>query len=99
MIGTLDRYILRSLVVNYLIALAVMMSLYVVLDLFFNMDEFTEGEVSAFKVLGGIVSYYGTNLFKYFAQLSGVITVVTLSPYSAPGMGSRLRMTSTAALI
>jgi len=30
----LDRYLLRSLAINYLIALAVMMSLYVVLDLF-----------------------------------------------------------------
>jgi len=74
--GTLDRYILRSLVVNYLIALSVMISLYVLLDLFFNMDEFTENEWSVLEVLGGIFSYYGTNLFKYFAQLSGVITVV-----------------------
>ncbi|UCG15273.1 MAG: LptF/LptG family permease [Phycisphaerales bacterium] len=74
--GTLDRYIIRSLVVNYLIALAVMMSLYIVLDLFFNMDEFTEGSQSTLAVFGGILSYYGTNLFKYFSQLSGVITVV-----------------------
>ncbi len=31
--NTLDRYVLRSLFVNYIIALAVMMSLYMVLDL------------------------------------------------------------------
>jgi len=71
----LDRYILRSLVVNYLIALGVMMSLYVVLDLFVNMDEFTEGDASSGMVLAGILSYYGNNLFLYFAQLSGVITL------------------------
>jgi lipopolysaccharide export system permease protein len=72
----LDRYMLRSLTVNYLIALAVMMSLYVVLDLFFNMDEFTERGQSASAVLADVLSYYGANLFRYFTQLSGVITLV-----------------------
>ncbi|MCH7814020.1 MAG: LptF/LptG family permease [Planctomycetes bacterium] len=72
----LDRYILRSLVVNYLIALAVMMSLYIVLDLFFNMDEFTEGDQGVAEVVADVVGYYATNLFLYFAQLSGVITLV-----------------------
>lgn len=72
----LDRYILRSLVVNYLIALGVMISLYVVLDLFVNMDEFTEDSAaSAGMVLAGMASYYFNNLFLYFAQLSGVITL------------------------
>ncbi|MFH0983530.1 MAG: LptF/LptG family permease [Planctomycetota bacterium] len=71
----LDRYILRSLVVNYLIALAVMISLYVVLDLFVNMDEFTESSGSTATTVAGIFSYYGNNLFLYFAQLSGVITL------------------------
>ncbi|MCK4658118.1 MAG: LptF/LptG family permease [Phycisphaerae bacterium] len=71
----LDRYILRSLAVNYLIALATMMSLYVVLDLFVNMDEFTEDAAPTGVVIAGILSYYGNNLFLYFAQLSGVITL------------------------
>ena len=71
----LDRYILRSLVVNYLIALGVMVSLYVVLDLFVNMDEFTEGDATTGMVIAGMVSYYTNNLFLYFAQLSGVITL------------------------
>lgn len=71
----LDRYILRSLVVNYVIALGVMMSLYVVLDLFVNIDEFTEESTSTGTVIAGILSYYGNNLFLYFAQLSGVITL------------------------
>ena len=42
MLSVLDRYILRSLLINYLIAIGTMISLYVVLDLFVNMDEFTE---------------------------------------------------------
>jgi len=72
----LDRYVFRSLAANYVIALAVMMSLYVVLDLFFNMDEFTERGDSAGVVLLNIANYYGPNLFLYFAQLSGVIVLV-----------------------
>lgn len=75
MLTILDRYILRSLLVNYLIGLGVMLSLYVVLDLFVNMDEFTEQNYSALTVLGNMVDYYIPNLFLYFSQLSGVITL------------------------
>lgn len=71
----LDRYIFRSLVANYVIALAVMMSLYIVLDLFINMDEFTEGDEPWTRIVAGIADFYGHNLFLYFAQLSGVITL------------------------
>jgi lipopolysaccharide export system permease protein len=70
--NTLDRYILRSLVLNYLIAIAVMISLYVLLDLFFNMDELTENPGSLPLI---IANFYGTRVFLYFAQLSGVITL------------------------
>lgn len=75
MISTLDRYVLRSLLINYVISLSVMVSLYIVFDLFFNMDEFTENSPSATTMLLGILSYYWHNLFNYFAQLSGVITL------------------------
>lgn len=69
---TLDRYILRGLIVNYVIAIAVMISLYVLLDMFFNMDEFTENEGA---ILLNMASFYGNRIFLYFAQLSGVITL------------------------
>ena len=71
----LDRYILRRLAINYVLALAIMMSLYIVLDLFFNMDEFTEHGQPVFDVLWTIAGYYGINMFLYFAQLSGAITL------------------------
>ncbi len=75
MITTLDRYILRSLLINYFIALAVMLSLYVVLDMFVNMDEFTEQNYPFPIVLSNMVSYYAPNLLLYFSQLSGAITL------------------------
>jgi len=75
MIGTLDRYLLRSLLLDYVIALGVMLSLYVVLDLFVNMDEFTEQKFTLVRTLRNIASYYGPNLLLYHAELSGVITL------------------------
>lgn len=74
-VTVLDRYILRSLTLNYVIGLGVMMSLYVVLDLFVNMDEFTEHKLSTVETIRNIISYYVPNLFLYFSQLSGVITL------------------------
>ncbi len=62
MLTILDRYILRALLINYGIALAVMVSLYVVLDLFVNMDEFTEGDQGVAEVAADVIGYYATNL-------------------------------------
>jgi lipopolysaccharide export system permease protein len=76
--GTLDRYILRRFIKNYTISMFVLMSLYVVLHLFVNLDEFTEtvGEGQGVgRVFTNICDYYGYNLFLYFAQLSGAITL------------------------
>ncbi len=75
MFSVLDRYLFRSLLTNYVIGVAVMLSLYVVLDLFVNMDEFTERGESVITVVGNITDYYLPNLALYFAQLGGIITL------------------------
>lgn len=75
MISVIDRYILRSLLTNYLIALGTMLSLYVALDLFVNMDEFTEKGYAIPIVLRNVASYYGPNLLLYFKELSSAITL------------------------
>lgn len=75
MFSVLDRYLLRSLLTNYFIGIGVMLSLYVVLDLFVNMDEFTERGESVFIVARNIFDYYLPNLALYFAQLGGIITL------------------------
>lgn len=75
MLTVLDRYLFRSLLTNYFIGVGVMLSLYVVLDLFVNMDEFTERGESFFRVAGNVIDYYIPNLALYFAQLGGVITL------------------------
>ncbi len=75
MLSTLDRYIIKAFLTNYAIALAVLVSMYVVLDLFVNFDEFTEAGLPIPQVLSNLGSYYGYNLFLYFGQLAGVITL------------------------
>jgi len=81
MLRTLDRYLLRSFLHNYLLALFVMISLYVTLDLFVNFDEFTEVDEftgrapRAVEAVRNIASFYGYNLPLYFSQISAVITL------------------------
>lgn len=83
---TLDRYLLHNFLVNYLLALAVLISLYVVLDLFVNLDEFTENNATIATVAFNAADYYFYNLPLYFSQLSGVITA-----FAACGTLARLQ--------
>ncbi len=76
MLSILDRYVIRSFLVNYLISLGVLISLYVLIDMFVNLDEFTKDPLPTVEVAANIGSYYGYNLFLYFSQLSGVIILV-----------------------
>jgi lipopolysaccharide export system permease protein len=74
-VQTLDRYIIRSFIFNYVLSLFVMISMYVTLDLFVNFDEFTEESPPLAVVVRHIASFYGYNLPLYFAQLAGMITL------------------------
>ncbi len=77
MIKVLDRYILRGYFTNYAIAFVVLVGLYVILDLFINLDEFTGiGTKSAAETIVQIIDFYGHNMFLYFAQLSGAISLM-----------------------
>jgi len=73
MVRTLDRYVLRNFLANYVLSLFVLISLYVVLDLLFNLDEFTEGGKPVLLALRDIGDYYLYNIPLYFSQLSGVL--------------------------
>ncbi len=56
------------------------MSIYVILDLFFNFDEFSQGtNLSIFQILLAMARYYGAHLFLYFSQISGVITLFAMA--------------------
>jgi lipopolysaccharide export system permease protein len=91
----MDRYIIRAFVVNYLISIAVLMSLFVVVDLLVNLDEFAKTDASLGQRLMDIASYYGYNLFLYFAWLAGAITLVA----SAFTLGRMVRDNELTALL
>ena len=73
----LDRYITKNFLTGYAIAFAVLMGLRVMIDLFVNLDEFTEStDLTTAQALSNIAFYYGTHSFLYFRDFAGMITVV-----------------------
>jgi lipopolysaccharide export system permease protein len=77
----LDRYVAREFLISYLIAIAVVLSLRIIMDCFLELDEFLEatstGEsVSILTVLWRILDYYGPKTFEYFRDFSGTIIVM-----------------------
>jgi lipopolysaccharide export LptBFGC system permease protein LptF len=83
----LDRYVLISFLKNYVIALAVLLGLYIVLDMVFNFDQLVDvkgmaaeqGVAGAVQIIKGIADYYFYQSFLIYAHLSGVIPVVAVA--------------------
>ncbi len=75
-IKTLDRYLLRGFTYSYVVSVVIMISLYIVLDLFANIDEFTESGGSTAQITLDILRFYFYHSFLYFAQVAGMITIV-----------------------
>jgi len=74
---TLDRYIAKNFMVGYAIAFSVLLGLRIIIDLFVNLDEFTEhADLSAFEVAKSILSFYALNSTLYFRDFAGMITVL-----------------------
>lgn len=73
----LDKYIAKNFLVGYAIAFGVLIGLRIIIDLFVNLDEFTEHSgISSAAILLNIISYYGTHIAEYFRDFAGMITVV-----------------------
>jgi lipopolysaccharide export system permease protein len=73
----LDRYIAKNFLIGYAISFSVLIGLRIVIDMFVNLDEFTEhADLGALSVAGNILSYYGLNATLYFRDFAGMITVV-----------------------
>lgn len=73
----LDRYVAKNFLIGYAIAFMVLIGLRVMIDLFVNIDEFTEHrDLTAIEVLFNIINFYGTQCSIYFRDFAGIITVV-----------------------
>jgi len=73
----LDKYVTKNFLTGYAIAFLVLMGLRIMIDLFVNMDEFTEhANLSVMAVMSNICIYYGRQSVLYFRDFAGMITVV-----------------------
>jgi lipopolysaccharide export system permease protein len=73
----LDRYIAKSFLIGYAIAFCVLIGLWIIIDLFVNLDEFVEqSDLGVWTVASHIATFYGLHATTYFRDLAGVITVV-----------------------
>ncbi len=73
----LDKYIAKNFIVGYLITFCVLMGLFIVVDLFINLDEFDErSDLGTSAVLKNIWTYYSAQSVLWFRDLAGIITVV-----------------------
>jgi lipopolysaccharide export system permease protein len=73
----LDRYIAKHFLIGYVIAFCVLIGLRIIIDLFVNLDEFTEHVgLGTLAVIRNILVFYGLNSALYFRDFAGMITVV-----------------------
>ena len=73
----LDRYVAKNFLVGYVISFCVLVGLRIIIDLFVNLDEFTEhADLGAFAVVSNIVNFYALRSTLYFRDFAGMITVV-----------------------
>ena len=73
----LDKYVVKSFLIGYVIAFCVLIGLRIIIDLFVNLDEFAEHtELGTVAVAKNILLFYGLNSIIYFRDFAGMITVV-----------------------
>lgn len=73
----LDRYVAKNFLVGYFIAFCVLVGLRIIIDLFVNLDEFTEhADLETVDVVKNIFTFYLLNTTLYFRDFAGMITVV-----------------------
>jgi lipopolysaccharide export system permease protein len=92
----LDRYIAKNFLIGYAIAFSVLIGLWVIIDLFVNLDEFAEHRnLGVWAVMKNVATYYALNMTVYFRDISGVITVVA----AAFSLGRMVRNNELVAMI
>jgi len=73
----LDRYVAKNFLIGYCIAFCVLVGLRIIIDLFVNLDEFTQHtDLGTAVVIKNIFTFYLLNNTLYFRDFAGMITVV-----------------------
>jgi lipopolysaccharide export system permease protein len=76
MLKLLDRMLVRNYVKAYLICLVSLLSLFIVVDLFTNLDDFTQGHRGLASVLKHIGIYYSYKVAQVFDRLCEAIVLM-----------------------
>ena len=76
MIKLMDRQLILGYLKAYGVCLLSLLSLYIVVDLFTNLDDFTHGHSSFAQVLAHIISYYGYKTPQIFDRLCEAILLL-----------------------
>src|SRR5208337_3848956 len=77
MFKLLDRQLIMSYLKAYVICFVSLLSLYIVVDLFTNIDDFTQGHRGLLDVVRHITTYYGYRSAQIFGQLSEAIVLLS----------------------
>ncbi|MHC4123251.1 MAG: LptF/LptG family permease [Planctomycetota bacterium] len=73
----IDKYIIKNFLIGYVISFCVLIGLRIIIDLFVNLDEFTENVgLGTWVVIRNIFMFYGLNSTLYFRDFAGTITMV-----------------------
>jgi lipopolysaccharide export system permease protein len=72
----LDRLFFISFIRSYLIVLTSLLSLYIVVDLFTNLNDFTNNKSGLISVAQHILGYYSVQITQIFDLLSEAITLI-----------------------
>jgi len=72
----LDRVMLSSFLKAYLICLVSLLSLYVVIDLFTNLDDFAQHTTGFIPILQNIVRFYGYKVAQIFDRLCEAVVLL-----------------------
>jgi len=92
----LDRYVAKNFLTGYAIAFCVLIGLRIIIDLFVNLDEFTEhADLGALAVVENILKFYALNSMLYFRDFAGMITVVA----AAFSLGKMIRSNELVAVM
>ena len=76
MIKLMDRQLIVGYFKSYFVCLLSLLSLWIVVDLFTNLDDFTSGHKTFFAVFQHVGAYYGFRITKIFDQLSEPIVLM-----------------------
>jgi lipopolysaccharide export system permease protein len=76
MLTLMDRQLIVNYLKAYLICLVSMVGLFVVVDLFTNLDNFTDGKHSFEQVMDNILKYYSMKIVQIFDRLCEAIVLL-----------------------